>query len=119
MEEDIKILEEMLKDKEQIIKYHCWIGTKSIDAIENLLKRYKELEEENKKYPIKLNDEIYRRVIENAQKEFIPISVIQNKKRELEEERSNKLTKNDGWDEYREYAIEVLEDILEKGNKEI
>lgn len=48
-------------------------------------------------------------------KKFIPISVIQNKKSELEEERSNKLTKNDGWDEYREYAIEVLEDILEKG----
>lgn len=92
--EDIKILEQFAKYN----KYYKEIDgriTMTIDlplkldldkAIENLLKRYKELEEENKKYPIKLNDEIYRRVIENAQKEFIPISVIQNKKKYWEQE---------------------------------
>jgi hypothetical protein len=45
LEEDIKILEEMIKDKETIIKYHSWVGTRVIEAIENLLTRYKQLEE--------------------------------------------------------------------------
>ena len=49
MEEDIKNIEEMLEFKEDIIKYHAWVGTKLINSVENLLKRYKELEEENKK----------------------------------------------------------------------
>ena len=31
---------------EDIIKYHAWVGTKLINSVENLLKRYKELEEE-------------------------------------------------------------------------
>ena len=35
--------------EEDIIKYHAWVGTKLINSVENLLKRYKELEEENKK----------------------------------------------------------------------
>lgn len=44
MEEDIKNIEEMLESKEDIIKYHDWVGTKLINSVENLLKRYKELE---------------------------------------------------------------------------
>lgn len=43
--EAIEILEEMLKNKEGIIKYHYWIGNKSIEAIEtilNLIKKYEE-----------------------------------------------------------------------------
>ena len=48
MEEDIKNIEEMLEFKEDIIKYHAWVGTKLINSVENLLKRYKELEQENK-----------------------------------------------------------------------
>lgn len=78
MEEDIKILEEMLKDEEQIIKYHCWIGTKSIQAIKNLLKRYKELEE-MLKHRIKYTRELEQDLFENARNYVIPISVIQNK----------------------------------------
>ena len=38
----------MLEFKEDIIKYHAWVGTKLINSVENLLKRYKELEQENK-----------------------------------------------------------------------
>lgn len=69
-----------------------------------------ELEEENKKYPIKLNDETYRKVIDNAQREFIPISVIQNKIDELENWEYNddfepNLTIQD--------QIEVLQELLD------
>lgn len=52
MEEEIKILEEMLKNKEDIIKYHMWIGTKSISAIENLINRVRELEGKPEKIKI-------------------------------------------------------------------
>ena len=43
MEEDIKRLEELIKES-----HSCWIGISNQKALENLLKRYKELEEENK-----------------------------------------------------------------------
>ena len=45
MEEDIKMIEDVLKDKDT----KFWIGTQGIQAIENLIARYKELEEENRK----------------------------------------------------------------------
>lgn len=41
MEEDIKMIEDVLKDKDT----KFWIGTQGIQAIENLIARYKELEE--------------------------------------------------------------------------
>lgn len=31
----------MLKDKEDIIKYHSWIGSNAIQAVENILNEYK------------------------------------------------------------------------------
>lgn len=40
---------------------------KYIKALENLLTRNKELEADNKKYPIRLSDEGYRKVIQEAQ----------------------------------------------------
>lgn len=51
MEEDIKILEEMMKEvKEEAISYdkYCYeVEVKQVRAIENLVKAYKELEERN------------------------------------------------------------------------
>lgn len=37
-EESIQILKEMLKDKEEIIKYHMWVGTIVIEAIDTIVK---------------------------------------------------------------------------------
>lgn len=48
MEEDIKILEEMLNSKEPVCNYI--LKHQEIEAISNLLTRYKELEEEKKGY---------------------------------------------------------------------
>lgn len=41
MEEDIKMIEDVLKDKDT----KFWIGTQGIQAIENLIARYKDLED--------------------------------------------------------------------------
>ena len=84
--------------------------------IDTLRVRYKELEEENKKYPIKLNDEIYRRVIENAQKEFIPISVIQNKRNEyLDFDKKHKTYTKDGRENFtmEYFKAKALDEILD------
>jgi GTP-binding protein EngB required for normal cell division len=94
MEEDIKELE--------LFKNQTFYGRLEItqeaykrisEAIENLLKRYKELdeytlslEEEDKKYPIKLTESGYKKLIENK---GIPISVIQNKIDELIEKENS------------------------------
>jgi uncharacterized phage infection (PIP) family protein YhgE len=119
MEEDIKILERRVKD----LKLMYAITNPEIKAIENLLKRYKELEEEvesqdktidklveeqeeREKYVHSLEEEnkelkkgrirqleryteYHNKQIDNFNKaldDFIPISVIQNKKSKLIEE---------------------------------
>lgn len=38
LEKAVQILKEMLKDKEEIIKYHSWVGINVIEAIEIILK---------------------------------------------------------------------------------
>lgn len=102
MEEDIKILEEM----------KFWEGCEStIDekwcrAFENLLKRYKELEE-MLKHRIKYTRELEEDLFENARNYVIPISVIQNKIEELE---TNRDMISGG------YAISILQELL-KENK--
>lgn len=103
MEEDIKNIEEMLEFKEDIIKYHAWVGTKLINSVENLLKRYKELKEENKELKKQLEEKDMQHELEligkeeytkanmgeiiehyyTANEDCIPISVIQNKIDEL------------------------------------
>ena len=82
MEEDIKILEgecdciyfENGKCQYNNGKSKCDKG----QAIENLLKRYKELEE-MLKHRIKYTRELEQDLFENARNYVIPISVIQNK----------------------------------------
>lgn len=123
MEEDIKILEKeiaFLKTAYDISCKKCWKENclncamivvhkektpKIIQYTENLLKRYKELEKGCKTCVIRndLND-----YVENS----IPISVIQNKKDELEGQRDK--VKN--IDEYDRCIgkIEVLQELLEE-----
>lgn len=163
MEEDIKILEERITMLKRHIKYYeesdCKTDiyhqlVKECKALENLLTRYKQLEEENKdirednyayhqllrmqnqrEYRSKFlkdfqkeygkntmpdYDEIYERYdkqkkqLENS----IPKSKIKEKIEELEGELTNEITRNDGFSEYREYAIDVLQELLEEGRGE-
>lgn len=44
MEEDIFIIKSFLKDKEMLLKHPCWISEKTVQAIENLINKYKEQE---------------------------------------------------------------------------
>lgn len=50
IEEDIKIVEEMLKDKEEIIKYHTWIGSNALEAFEETLRDVRILSKKANKY---------------------------------------------------------------------
>ena len=52
--------------------------------IEYYEQRIKQLEEENKKYIVKLTDEEYRRVIEAAQKDCVPTSLVKEKIEKLD-----------------------------------
>lgn len=122
MEEDIKILEEFIKDvipeytetyvngkkvRINLIEIEPKPSKKTAQAIENLLKRYKELEEGCKTCVIRndLND-----YVENS----IPISVIQNK---LEQNKAKTDCRycNNACDSYA--VCTALKEILEKGNK--
>ncbi len=111
MEEDIKILEEMIEDLEYKHKTFG-LSDKYYKTLERFLKRYKELEEENKELlEVRVSASAHTRIIELEEenknqkealnqankkilaqkgqlkvfneKQFIPISVIQNKIDEL------------------------------------
>lgn len=107
MEEDINFIRKYMQDyySEDIAIEDDFKFEK---AIENLLKRYKELEEENKELKWLL---AYKEVdLENS----IPISVIQNK---LEQNKAKTDCRycNNACDSYA--VCTVLKEILEKGNK--
>lgn len=116
MEEEIKILEEHIEflkrnDVEDI--FGDMIG--EILAIENLLKRYKELEEKETEKFLKILEDnsktmLVKEVMELRTKlqNSIPISVIQNKKKYWEQEHHIA---------GEHLVVQVLDEILEKGNK--
>ena len=113
MEEDIKILEEYRDDE--------LFGIAGREALENLLTRYKQLEEENKRLN---NHNIIGRIdaikIEDLEPVlkpyYIPKSKVKEKIEELEE--CVKRLGNDGMElTYKESAeaqIEVLQELLKK-----
>ena len=117
MEEDIKILEEYLeeaRDENSFTDCEGLFEDKFFISLDKLLKRYKELEEENKTYIAQLNGAFNRG--------FIPISVIQNKIDELEHEKFKRtqlgvfLLKN--FENQRLLAqLQVLQELLEERNK--
>lgn len=116
MEEDIKMIEDVLKDKDT----KFWIGTQGIQAIENLIARYKELKEENKRLKIELEIKKYCKVNEltedliyykNLAKEYqgssIPKLKVQEKIEELE---AMSISKDINYDDIKRLFQELLED---------
>ena len=104
MEEDLVVLEEFFKDRMDV-EEEKW-------ALERLSKTFRLL---NSKL-IHLSDEEYKRVIENAQKDFIPISVIQNKIDELDNKGEHYIF-NEKDNAVRLGKIQVLQELLEERNK--
>ena len=107
MEEDIKILERLVEERELVGIYKT--DEIVLQAIEHLIKAYKELEEENKtlnernqylvKYRAKLEKELYE-----SNENYIPISLVEEKIEELIKEGRH----------YNANKIEVLQELLEK-----
>lgn len=96
MEEEIKIIEEMLNSKEPVCNYK--LKHQEIEAISNLLTGYKQLEEENKQLEA-IKDEAIRRY----NFESIPKSLVKEKIEEL----------NSRIEKYREYTEQGIETDVE------
>lgn len=120
MEEDIKILERLVEERELVGIYKT--DEIVLQAIEYLIKAYKELEEENKtlnernqylvKYRAKLEKELYE-----SNENYIPVSLVEEK---IEEYQNNmKLYENETHNIFnenniRQEVITVLQELLEK-----
>jgi hypothetical protein len=129
MEEDIKILEEILSEPRYYFNENLRFDAIQIKckAIENLLKRYKELEEENKELK-KFADIILMRnkpkvaevIKDSIFFEYIPISVIQNKIDELKDDgccRANEFYKGQCVTICKNYSgCIALQELLEERN---
>ena len=133
MEEDIKIVESLIEEfkKDDRVIFNNVGLRKEIEfkAIKNLLKRYKELEEENNRKNIEpviinnkmyfIDNELYKDLLKDIKTDYIPISVIQNKIEELDKEKlkyDNDLriyTLRNTFD----FQKEVLQELLEERNK--
>lgn len=115
MEEDIKVLEEYFNnicfdETNKITADLCTIGINEIRAIENLIKRYKELEEENKNIK---NHIYYKEIVELN---YIPKSKVREKIKEVNNSNENytfyKLTSAD----IRKTITTNLEELLQEGD---
>lgn len=114
MEEDIKILEELKKDFISLIsKRNGFVierdkREKEVRALENLLTRYKQLEEENEKlnqlkekHNVRIND--LCALVDNFAYNSIPVSLVKEKIEELEKkdkvinEMAKQLVEAHGW----------------------
>ena len=114
MEEDIKILESecyyleelgYLRENNHFIRFN--------QALKNLIKAYKELEEENRYLKTHI---IYPEIIKLN---FIPVYLVEEKIEELKQEGNYKTLENpDGRVHFQaepcDYKIQVLEELLEK-----
>ena len=101
---DIKIIENLLEEGFEAMCYP------EAQAIEHLIKAYKELEEENKQLE-SIKDEAIRRY----NFETIPVSLVEEKIEELNKNYEDSKDEN-GESEYYypDYTIRVLEELLEK-----
>jgi hypothetical protein len=116
MEEDIKILEEFINNYKAVqekykddeiqaeIERSCYFEEVPAQAIENLIKGYK-IE--------KLRNTLDEQSLKEALENYISKSKAKEKIEELKKELTNEITKNDGFAEYREYAIDILEELME------
>lgn len=124
MEEDIKILEEF-KTKGYsmlLMKYGDRNTTnfKLEQALEHLIKAYKELEEKNRKLKEHCKEQIKdKQELTTALLDSIPISLVEKKMEELKQQGNYKTLENpDGRVHFQaepcDYKIQVLEELLEK-----
>ena len=135
MDEDIKILEEYIDTYNGALKLWQIDELNECEdlrqAIENLLKRYKELEKENKK--IKNSNDTLKGFVSSIfndtfEKDFIPTSVIQNKIDEIQEQYEETLKTADFKEietmnktNFRGIILEgqriILKELIEESNK--
>ena len=127
---NIEILEKFIKNYKEVqekykddeiqaeIERSCYFEEVPAEAIENLIKEYKELKEHLQKY---YNGELFtakqlKSIEENQKKYFIHKSKVKEK---IEETNSEKLNYNedDYWfeQEVKGYAIDKLQELLEGG----
>lgn len=90
MEEDIKILEEWLKELNEIFNKTHINNTKERKALEHLIKSYKELEEENKKNSISII------CLQEELEDSIPKAKVMERIKQL----------NKGIEEFKEYVAD-------------
>ena len=117
---DIKILEQFLRGnkycedcKEKCVD--CYIEYEEVQAVANLIKRYKELEEYNMKYIVQLTDEQYRNLVDIIRKEVN--NEWKSKVIEKIEEYTNSILEN--LDEDRRWCDIELVDNFEALKKEL
>ena len=114
MEEDIKILEEMLSSKEPVCNYK--LKHQEIEAISNLLTRYKQLEIENQSYK-----DYYGNPPCYDDAKYIPKSKVKEKIEELTKEANYRSEDNPKGrvhfiPEPCDYQIQALKDLIEGGD---
>lgn len=110
MEEDIKILEEYIKHDTDLVNLPEYDAKIVYKAIENLIARYKELEEENEQLEAIKNEAIRRYNFES-----IPKSKVKDKIEELKK-KVEELTDEKGYWGGSDLLeqIQVLQDLLGK-----
>lgn len=135
MEEDIKILEEMLNSKEPVCNYI--LKHQEIEAISNLLTRYKQLEEENKElkaitntynsYEMSTPEDIRILICDSRYfcngtfiRKYIPKSKVKEKIEEYDKREKEELKGMKGQDRYfvkqmYNYMRKPLQELLREG----
>ena len=117
-DKDIKILEEKIKIIESLCTDECINKSTVIEplkyALENLITRYKQLEEENKSKQ-KAYDDCYCEYKHYKQFDSIPKSKVKEKIEELNKAYEDSKDENgESQYYYPDYTIRVLEELLEK-----
>lgn len=109
MEEDIKILEKWLENLNRLFNETHINNTKERHALENLIKGYREIKEENRIFALVGSNIALKLHIE---KNYISKSQIKEKIEELKEEKH--CFYSDYAIEERNNKIQVLQELLEK-----
>ena len=117
MEEDIKILEEMKKDivYDSDEDYDNQIAIRQIQAIENIIKGYRELEKDLHEMTISNNHKKENWIHKNCLNEYIPKSKIKENIKEIDQLiEYEKQYGNVANRERLEFKKEVLQELLEE-----
>ena len=110
IEEDIKRCEQLIKPE-----HANWIGISNQTAITHLIERIKKLEEENKKLKAKIDVTNWQEktAYENLKERYIPVQKVKDKIEEIKEDKESKYFDKFLMTRDIDYAIEILEELLE------